>query len=382
MTSRVKVTGSPSGVQTPWSELKNGQFLTGPYSATTSVDFYQHVGQNTKDFHRRKREGELLPFTSWFQESITGKVKDAAISVLDSSSNEFTFAGHRPHGKGRWMLTSNDLDKYATELNLQELAHSYVTEAAAAIYGQGFDALTFIGELHKTTRMFRNLINSLKNAGKTNSVSGIWNNRNLYDLWLEGRYGWRILMYELIELSEVINNISEGKIRERYKQRNGTKGEETETFTYSWTGGYGTYTTHYQDIIEWSVRGNILADVKPPQFAFNPITTAWELIPYSFVVDWIVNVGSWLESMSFLTIASNYEAAAGYKMKVTRKTTLVDLEPKVGWSLQSITQDTVSEASRVMRVPSSVSSSPSILPKFDPLKGFDLLALIRQQIRR
>jgi hypothetical protein len=32
----------------------------------------------------------------------------------------------------------------------------------------------------------------------------------------------------------------------------------------------------------------------------NPLLIAWEVVPYSFVVDWVLPVGTWLESLDAL----------------------------------------------------------------------------------
>jgi hypothetical protein len=42
--------------------------------------------------------------------------------------------------------------------------------------------------------------------------------------------------------------------------------------------------------------GNIRALGKT---AFNPLLTAWELVPFSFVVDWFIGIGDWLIAQSF-----------------------------------------------------------------------------------
>lgn len=48
----------------------------------------------------------------------------------------------------------------------------------------------------------------------------------------------------------------------------------------------------------------------------RPLSTAWELVPYSFVIDWFVNVGSWLDaiqpSLSFKTLSAWVSARDHY----------------------------------------------------------------------
>lgn len=34
------------------------------------------------------------------------------------------------------------------------------------------------------------------------------------------------------------------------------------------------------------------------QWGHDPIVSAWELIPFSFVIDWFINIGDWVNSIS------------------------------------------------------------------------------------
>lgn len=53
--------------------------------------------------------------------------------------------------------------------------------------------------------------------------------------------------------------------------------------------------------------------------SINPFITAWELIPYSFVVDWFVNVGDWVTNTFSADFANS--AAACTAVQVTKTTT-------------------------------------------------------------
>nr|QIS88028.1 MAG: hypothetical protein [Riiser virus] len=63
------------------------------------------------------------------------------------------------------------------------------------------------------------------------------------------------------------------------------------------------------------------------QISFNPLKTSWELIPYSFVIDWVLNVGDWLESISRLDFARQRVFSESVKQVITEDTYLVTYDP-------------------------------------------------------
>jgi hypothetical protein len=369
MTSRIKYLGDPSGVSADGYETKNGAPHTGPSPYTQGVDFYSHAGENTPDYHARKKAGELLPMTSWEQNEVTG-VNTCTRTYTKAPSGD-VYVNTKPKSPSNWLISQQELDQIVIDLDLETRSQAWVTNAAAYIYSQGFDALTFVAELHKTVHMFKNFGKSLKDLAQK---------RDIYNQWLQGRYGWRILMFELKELAQVLSQLDVS--RERFKQRNGEGGSETTLWSANASAGYGDYTYNFRDELYYSLRGNVIADIKPPDFTFNPILTKWELIPYSFVIDWFVNVGAWLESMSFLTLTQKYVAARGYRVELKRTLLSVDFDPNASWSEVSHIYETRCHAVRTVRTPTTVSYTPSILLRLDDLKVVDLIALVLQQLSR
>lgn len=67
-----------------------------------------------------------------------------------------------------------------------------------------------------------------------------------------------------------------------------------------------------------SARGSVAALIKKQGAHFNPVVTGWELVPYSFVIDWFVDVGSTLKSLSLAVVADEVTAAYGYHISAER----------------------------------------------------------------
>lgn len=113
--------------------------------------------------------------------------------------------------------------------------------------------------------------------------------------WLEMQYGWLPLLGDCYQASKALEAVSKGPKGVRFT----ANASATTTHTY---GGYG-YTNsvvkqkfkrsfHY--IYEQTEEMSI-----PRQLGlYDPLSIAWELIPYSFVVDWFVPVGTYLSNLN------------------------------------------------------------------------------------
>ena len=64
----------------------------------------------------------------------------------------------------------------------------------------------------------------------------------------------------------------------------------------------------------------------------NPFVTAWELVPYSFVIDWFINVGDWLQyqTATLASHASQRVACLSVKKDIISTTFVIS---KHSWSV-------------------------------------------------
>jgi hypothetical protein len=199
-----------------------------------------------------------------------------------------------------------------------------------------------------------------------------------HDLWLEGRYGWRTLTYDIRDLHEVLTKANEH--RTRYRE---SKGFTSSDFVHqtSQTTASGIIGDNVRDI-SWTVnlRGTVVADIEVPDLRFNPITTAWEVTKLSFVVDWLWNVGQALDAASFLLMAKAYRACAGYKVDIdyTGSTSLAGTTPPV--ICHSFDIQYAGKATIIERIPSSISVIPQVKLRLDKWKVLDIFSLILQRL--
>jgi hypothetical protein len=257
----------------------------------------------------------------------------------------------------------------------------YMVQAAAAkVYERGHDTLTFISEIHKTRQMFVDLVKKIVRYKRSSEPFDLQSRvRETRSLWVEGRYGWRTLIYDIQDLQKALESLSEIQ-RKRISERSGM----TETFTnitvenLNWSSGPLTRT--YTDDFQVGRRGSITADIRPPHFRFNIVSTAWELTTLSFVLDWIYNVGQALSAINFHLLAEQYAASGGFQIYLQRHVAV----STVSWNTYfsgTISQEATYIGSMVERVPMSVPLRPLTTFNIDDFKVWDLLAILSQKFK-
>jgi len=274
-----------------------------------------------------------------------------------------------------WVVTSAEV-----EALLPPLEQRFVQEAAAAIYANGHDTLTFLAELASVRDLFMSAGKKILGLGppKRRYLKVSRKIKATVNDWLVYRYGWRTLVYDLQSLYKAIQNLN--CERTRYSEKKGNTTSSTVITEWS-TYQTPSYADHVKtDTITTGVRGAVVADITIPQFQFNPIQTGWELIPYSFVVDWFVSVGKALAAASFLVLQQNYSASVGHFAEVERQYTMQHRDKTTSPAAYgSWTQEGSCKAKIERRVPCSVPLSPQFRVNLNPGKIMDLLALVVQR---
>lgn len=327
-------------------------------------------GFDIDNYHARKDRGELLPMTPFYKseheyEAQVGKLR-------------FTYAPSPPEPYALYQET--DIlhpgriipESVVQQVDLPDLSY-FVQSAAAKISSAGVDMLTMLAELGRTTDMFVDVVNKIGKVRKR-KLPG-----NPADLWLEGRYGWRPLAHDISDLSDALHKFD--KTRTRYSERVGERfSQEIDNSFTSVIPDWLELHYHIFDTVEVSVRGSVVADISPARFKFDLLQTAWETVPYSFVADWLVNVGQALSALNFVLHAKDYTAAYGVKIDVSRScsTSLTNLV-NGNYSLTSPCTATSSMKYKG-RTPCTVSTIPQIKLRMNTAKGLDLVALVKQRL--
>lgn len=120
--------------------------------------------------------------------------------------------------------------------------------------------------------------------------------------WLEWRYGWGPMVMDIVSALKALNKQRE--IR-RFMVRGSAKDEKTRSYTTTSVKGYGTHTFRVDVSHSRTARAYVLYEVSNEPLArlqdfgvFDFPASAWELLPWSFVVDWFVPVGDWIKALT------------------------------------------------------------------------------------
>jgi hypothetical protein len=337
------------------------------------------VGQDIKDYYKLRKANVLLPMTYFSKFTCEGTSEGEFDIVLRAPGSSVTARWWRDTTfscTNQWLIGEDDWKPY-----LPDTAR-YVQAAAAKIVDSSHDTLTFLAELHKTRAMFENVAKTLLKL--LVSDIGTWKRiRNVGGAWLESRYGWRVLVYDIQELAVATAKLVEGQ-RSRFRESIGEDFSITDStegvvpFTHFDMKWFKTVT------YEIGVRGSVVADIEVPPFSFDPLKTGWELITLSFVVDWFLTIGKALSSIAFRSMASNWYAAGGYAVTANCTLSAIAINTAKTGYLQSgytLWQTAQCNASWEHRLPRGIPSLPQFNLNLNTWKGLDIIALIRARLK-
>lgn len=257
-------------------------------------------------------------------------------------------------------------------------------------------------EAKKTSDMILDAANRIYkaySAFRRGDLKGIATNLNitpkrLHKSWLEYKYGWKPLLMDVKGAAEF------------FAQQHVTRppeftvtAQERVTMTYSKSITVPTYGGGAQHGITMFYSCDNLARVKLwcrldyPHAAelqqiglTNPALVAWELVPFSFVFDWFVQVGDWLTGLTALNGVNVYRGMYSETESVGESLNEVTTSQVVSGTLwyHSGAQTLVSQRAynRSAYIPDPLAVYPTTTNSFDFKKLVTSLALIQGNFKR
>lgn len=211
------------------------------------------------------------------------------------------------------------------------------------------------------------------------------NPRDWGNLWLEWTYGWKPLAADIYgSMEEMIIASKRGQTSGHPIRVSGSQiGNNKGTFFIDGSGVTNVtnlYSKYWERITAFYALTNGGLNSVANYTSLNPVSIAWELLPYSFVVDWFVNVGGYLRNLeSSLLYASDF--AYGYRNSLKYQRELQSASG--GNSSYSISGTGSYELVGFRRTVLTGTPSPR-LPSFNPKLGTSRLlsaaSLLSQQL--
>lgn len=346
------------------SDGSNDTYLSTTTGLTAVKDERYFVGYNIPQYHRRVKSGALMPQTPWRQVEIFGESEGAYSLDLNDGLTHYSKGNYCNFTD--WIVTEGDVASC-----VPNVSNDLAQEAAAKAYSGGHDTLTFLAELTDVRHMF-------VSTAKLLSKLRFPRNWKVYNSqWLSARYGWRTLVYDIKDLNKAITNL--GTTRKRVSER--VRSVNVTSSTSAWEHEHSHYWTDItvMDTVDVGLSGSVTADISVPKFQFNPLVTGWELIPFSFVLDWFVSTGKALSALSFIALETAYAASYGYRVSITR--TFTQSISRYKSTCYGGYKNQIGSCTGVIecRFPCRVPLVPHYRVRMNALKVFDLLALILQR---
>lgn len=327
-------------------------------------------GVATPHFRQKIKKGELLPITEFIQLRNEHKTSEVDIEFKRNSDGW----QHRHYGSVLAYESNFGISwSAASTLGADKIDNDVLLQRAAAAQVSGdWDVLTFAAEFGQTVAMFKNLLVKVTNILKAKPLGTPW------DLWLEARYGWRNLANDMNDIEKAFSEHKKRKFN-RTSARSSANWIVTTSGTASITGGQQYLFT--ETLYSISGRSLVVSVSEPPVFRVNLLKTAWEVTRLSFVIDWFINIGRFIDALQFVLFTRDNTAGVGARIDIDYhgwRTFTAD----PGWTLLNSTASTRSVACIERRSPAGIPIIPLLSVNLDSFKVLDLVALLIQALRK
>lgn len=300
---------------------QNGNSLL-PYSGSQTVNMPRNMTDEvTPGYFSAMRRGQILPvnpMSSYKTDTLVSEFGEASWDHYYKGTyvGNFTYTGEIATMCWNY-ANSYDFPPWVGSLPNWPDKATLVTESLANARSRGFDVLTFLVEFNKTVDLiarFRQRV--LRRANRIAATIGGNNSNPLQafaDNWLEHRYGWRILGYDIEGINEAIEALKQlhspyvrGYAEESSEAARVIQNVTTPSTLLRWptrTGGnmyaHGYAVGSLSQTLTYRRRaGTLLEAVVSDIFEIDPLVTTWEVIPFSFIIDWFTNIGDLAQAYS------------------------------------------------------------------------------------
>lgn len=301
---------SPAEVATKVAEAEALSTRNAPFRPAKKITIMDRmIDYVTPGYYQIVKEGKFRPVNPM---SITQTIPSPVIAEWDHK----VILSPKETRPGNWIqeyqwysdqwVGSVAPQSVATESDINALQ----LEAMADLKSSGMDYLTSVAEFRETKAMFTSFRGNLqeriaktseawekdlrakKRKGKFrgfNSLSEGWNSFSSF--WLEYRFGWRILYYDMQAISGYIEKREDGKRLFTRRQRAEFSASEKRLLRYVGNSKFG-YTELWGTTTSTETVGAGYSAVVDPSILGNPIllNTLYEITPWTLVVDMFFNV--------------------------------------------------------------------------------------------
>lgn len=304
----------------------------GPSSVSSSSvtrvagsDYVYKSSTTTAGFYNILKSGGFLPNNNFAHRSV--QIRECSGFRQEQTYSygilrrDLTYVGAFGFNSS-FSLSNNPVDLPSTS-QLDALDREAVTKIRLKLKDQKVNVAQIIAERDKTAQSITKIVKTitqmllslrkgdLKGAGEAAGKHVGWKRSRNYrrdhrsnpaeaasNAWLELQYAIRPLLMDATGLAEALAKQQYRPVRGRVVAVKTLSGKKTRVSTES---GYSkVLTLEYKYSIKYAISYQLDFPAMP-DFAglglTNPAQLAWELVPYSFVIDWLLPIGDFLSSI-------------------------------------------------------------------------------------
>jgi hypothetical protein len=292
---------------------------------------------------------------------------------------------------GSWLDPSSDP---AFTSMLSSLSDQAVTRAHANASSAEISALMVAGEAHKTVASMASIMKrvwSMARAAKRLDLAYLRkqiSRKELEDRYMELRYAIRPLMYDAAGAQAALE---ESRLYTTMRQT--YRGFAKDTYSKSDTIAMGSMwecngTVTRTVKCNVTARAGVLTTVKTSGSSIwgmdQFLETAWEVIPFSFIIDWFFDIGNKIAAFAPSAGVEELASWVTVDVDVTKTNSLATIQNNssyltshtnvMSWSGSNIRKEFI----RTRSVNPSLSFVPNLKIRLDPLKLLDLTIILKK----
>lgn len=266
------------------------------FNCLISGTYHSHNGADTPHYYKMRRSGALLPINAYIR-------VDSSVEILGGFSfHHPDWAGNRPYwatGGGSLPLHQRGFAFKPSDSKMQgwksQINSSYLAQQALAGLQAEFDALTFLMESRELPGLIWDTAkraDSLSLGLLKQGFRGKPNYKELASDWLRWNFGWKPFMADVESILDICNNKVSSRVRSA--RRNNISFSESEVVNYSQNEFVGQW--HLEHNVSLYARAVAISKVESAIAVVDVPTTVWELIKFSWAIDYVLDVGNALQA--------------------------------------------------------------------------------------
>lgn len=268
------------------------------FTGRRNYDYWEAAGAMTPRYHARLRRKEFIPPTDY--------VNTTAVQTASGTWSLYSGPGadpyHTSYDACLWLVqpTAGSVDNRSILLQ----------SAVARLNMGGWDALTWLAQLHQLKTLVRDLAKSLLKLAKSLYAKyvralerGVDLATAISEIWLWWRFALRPLIYDIQDIAKLVEKMN-ATMRPWYSAKSTVISQDlslTRSFTVE--RSWGRVGVEYSGAFRVTEYVTAYRLTTPPRVVVSLPKTAWELVPGSFVIDWIIDIGTWIDACEGMSLS-------------------------------------------------------------------------------